>query len=73
MWQVVYVAPNASLGEMVKELLNQKGFLVMLRSAGVPHMGAAAPHEVLVPEVEAAEANDVLAGVLAAGLSRRKS
>lgn len=68
---MVYIAPNESLGAMIKDLLTQKGFLVMLRSSGIPHMGAAAPHEVLVPECEAAEAHDILTGMRRAGYGRR--
>ncbi|MBX6350698.1 MAG: glutamate decarboxylase [Clostridia bacterium] len=63
-WRVLYVAPNEAWALMVKELLEQDGFLVMLRSAGIPHMGPSAPHELLVPEAEVHEAQERLAEAL---------
>lgn len=72
-WQVVYIAPNEAIGAMVKDLLSRKGFLVMLRPAGIPHMGPAAPFEVLVPGLEAEEAHGVLTDLLSAGLRRRRA
>lgn len=56
---------------MLKELLEQDGFLVMLRSGGVPHMGPAAPYEVLVPDAEIREAHEALAQLLVQIPSRR--
>ncbi len=61
MWTVVYIAPNRSAGEMIKELLENEGLLVMLRAIGVPHMGDSANVEVLVPESEAEEAHELIA------------
>jgi hypothetical protein len=61
MWTVVYIAPNRSTGEMMKELLENEGLLVMLRAIGVPHMGDSANVEVLVPESEAEEAHELIA------------
>ena len=64
MWTVVYIAPNMSVAEMLKEILTKEGILVMTRTLGVPHLGASASVEILVPEGEAEEAHDILAGVL---------
>jgi len=61
MWTVVYIASNRSTGEMIKELLENEGLLVMLRAIGVPHMGDSANVEVLVPESEAEEAHELIA------------
>ncbi len=61
MWTVVYMAPNKTTAEMIRELLENEGLLVMLRTLGVPHMGDAASVEVLVPESEAEEANELIA------------
>ena len=61
MWTVVYIAPNRSTGEMIKELLENEGLLVMLRPIGVPHMGNSANVEILVPESEAEEAHEFIA------------
>lgn len=56
---------------MLKEMLEQEGFLVMLRSGGVPHLGPSGPYEVLVPESEAEEAHEILAELLARMPARR--
>lgn len=67
MWQVVYIAPNESIATMIKEYLTQEGFLVMLRSSGIPHMGASASYEVLVPEAEAEEVMEIINTIFQAG------
>lgn len=60
MWTVVYIAPNRSMAEMLKNYLSGEGVLVMLRSADVPHLGDAGSVEILVPESEVEEAHEVL-------------
>ncbi len=60
MWTVVYIAPNRAIGEMLKNLLESEGMLVMTRPIGVPHMGDSANVEILVPESEAEEAIEIL-------------
>lgn len=60
MWTVVYIAPNRPVADMAKDLLEREGLLVMVRPAGVPHMGDSASFELLVPESEAEEANELL-------------
>ena len=60
MWTVVYIAPNRVIADQYKALLEMEGILVMLRSAGVPQMGAAGPVEVLVAESEAQDAAEIL-------------
>ncbi|MEW6307908.1 MAG: glutamate decarboxylase [Bacillota bacterium] len=64
MWTVVYIAPNRAIAQMLKDILSNEGVLVVLRTAGIPHLGEAAHVEVLVPEGEAQEAHDILCGVL---------
>ena len=64
MWTVVYIAPNRTTAEMLKEILIKEGLLCMLKSLGIPHMGDAASFEILVPEGEVEEAHEILAGVL---------
>jgi hypothetical protein len=64
MWTVVYIAPNMTVAEMLKELLASEGLLVMLRSVGIPHFGPSGAVEIMVPEGEAEEAHEVLCGVL---------
>ena len=61
MLTVVYISPNMATGEMIKELLENEGLLVMLRPVGVPHMGDSASVEVLVPESEVEEAHEFIA------------
>lgn len=60
MWKVVYISPNMTIAEQIKTLLTNEGLLVMLRSAGVPHLGDSGPVEVMVPESEAEEASLIL-------------
>lgn len=60
MWKVVYIASNRPNAEMLKEILEKEGLLVMLRPVGVPHTGEAGNVEILVPESEAAEAYEIL-------------
>jgi hypothetical protein len=60
MWTVVYIASNKATAEQIKTLLSNEGLLVMLRPLGVPHLGDSGSVEVLVPESEASEANEIL-------------
>lgn len=60
MWTVVYIASNKVSAEQIKSLLTSEGLLVMIRPLGVPHLGDSGSVEVLVPESEASEANEIL-------------
>ncbi|HHY46051.1 MAG TPA: glutamate decarboxylase [Firmicutes bacterium] len=60
MWTVVYIAPNRSVADMMKEYLEKQGYLVSLRPVGIPHLGASANVEILVPESEAEDAQEAL-------------
>jgi len=60
MWTVVYISSNKIIAEQIKELLTAEGLLVMIRPLGVPHLGDSGAFEVLVPELEATEANEIL-------------
>ncbi|NMB16069.1 MAG: glutamate decarboxylase [Firmicutes bacterium] len=64
MWTVVYVAPNRPVADMLKEMLENDGLLVMVRCAGIPHLGNSAQFEILVPESEVDEAQIALSRVL---------
>jgi len=64
MWTVVYIAPNRPVAEMLKELLEKEGLLTMLRPLGVPHLGDSANVQILVPEAEAEEAQEILSQVI---------
>lgn len=60
MWIVVQIVPNQATAEMLQNILSTEGFLVKIRPLGVPHMGAARQFELLVPESEAQEAQEIL-------------
>lgn len=64
MWTVVYISANRVMAEQLKSLLTEEGLLVMLRPVGIPHLGDSAPVEVLVPESEAEEAQEIINGKL---------
>ncbi|MGE5483186.1 MAG: putative signal transducing protein [Bacteroidota bacterium] len=64
MWAVVDIAPNRAVADMIKELLEKEGLLVMIRPIGVPHLGASGSYEVLVPESEVSQAQEVLAQIM---------
>jgi hypothetical protein len=59
-WTVVYIASNRTTAEMIKDYLSNEGVLVMLRPIGIPHLGESGSVEVLVPESEVEEAQEVL-------------
>lgn len=64
MWTVVYISSNRAIAEQIKRLLSGEGILVMIRPLGVPHLGDSGAFEVLVPELEASEANEILSTML---------
>lgn len=61
MWTVVYISANRVIAEQIKELLSSEGLLATIRPLGIPHAGDSGSYEVLVPEMEAVEANEILA------------
>jgi len=64
MWTVVYIAPNRTTADTLKNYLMTEGLLVMLRSVGVPHLGDSGSVEILVPESEVEEAHEILANAI---------
>lgn len=64
MWTVVYISSNKVIAEQIKEILSSEGLLVMLRPLGIPHLGDSGSYEVLVPELEASEANEILRNMM---------
>lgn len=60
MWKVVYIASNKATAERVKEILTREGLLVNLRVATAAG-GQSGPVEVMVPQGEAREAQEILA------------
>ncbi len=67
MWKVVYIAPNRSVAERLRDILHGEGILATLRPLGgkeIPAFQERGSFEVLVPESELEEATDVLSGVI---------
>lgn len=60
MWTVVHIAPDAPGASLAKSVLEAEGILVRLRPVGVSCLGESGSVEVLVPESEAEEAQQVL-------------
>ncbi|MGE5576658.1 MAG: glutamate decarboxylase [Syntrophothermus sp.] len=62
MWTVVYIAPNRPVGEMIKQKLEKEGLLVMLRPISIQgeKEGGSGNFELLVPESEVEEAQEIL-------------
>ncbi len=63
MWTVVYIARDRAIGESVKASLEKEGLLVMIRPVKLSG-GEGCQFELLVPEAEAMEAQEVLNSVL---------
>lgn len=50
--------------ESLKEILIAEGLMVTLRPTGFPHSRNGGAVEILVPELEAEEAHEILAGMV---------
>jgi hypothetical protein len=61
MWTVVHIALDMPGAELARSVLESEGILVRLRPVGVPYVGDSGSVEILVPESEAEEAQQVLA------------
>ncbi len=60
MWTVVYIISNRFRAEQLKTILVEEGLLATIRPAGIPHLGDSGPFELLVPESEAEEAQEII-------------
>ncbi|MGI6666760.1 MAG: glutamate decarboxylase [Bacillota bacterium] len=60
MWKVVYVASGWNEAERLKNHLTRDGLLVMLRTCGCDNDKLAKHVELLVPEIEVAEAHSII-------------
>jgi len=60
MWTVIYIASGEKLAESIKQKLTQEGFLVKLRQTNI----AKQQIEILVPESELDEVQEVLKDIL---------
>ena len=60
MWTVIYIAQNGKSAERIKERLTNEGFLVKMRATNL----AKQQFEILVPESELDEVQEVLKDIL---------
>ncbi|TBL75055.1 glutamate decarboxylase [Paenibacillus thalictri] len=60
MWTVIYIAPTAKIAERIKEKMTEEGFLVQVRAISMTKN----QFEILVPEGELEEAQEVLNSIL---------
>lgn len=61
MWTVLYIAPGQLEARRLKELMETEGIMVRLRPVGLTISENTANVEILVPETELEEAQEVLA------------
>jgi ribosomal protein S8 len=60
MWTVIYIAPTAKIADKIKTMLTEEGFLVQIRAINMTKN----QFEILVPEGELEEVQDVLNSIL---------
>jgi len=60
MWTVIYIAPTEKAAERIKAKLTEEGFLVQVRPVNM----AKTQYEILVPEGELDEVQEVLGSIL---------
>ncbi|RAV10609.1 glutamate decarboxylase [Paenibacillus contaminans] len=60
MWTVIYIAPTAKIADRIKTKLTEEGFLVQVRPINVTNN----QFEILVPEGELEDVQEVLNGIL---------
>ncbi|WP_067624102.1 glutamate decarboxylase [Alicyclobacillus acidiphilus] len=64
MWTVIYIAPTARQADQIQGKLTDEGFLVKVRQA----KGAKEQFEILIPETELDEGQEVLKDILHSSL-----
>lgn len=60
MWTVIYIAPTAKIADSIKQRLTEEGFLVQARPINMTKN----QFEILVPEGEVEEVQEVLNSIL---------
>ncbi|HEX7055718.1 MAG TPA: glutamate decarboxylase [Bacilli bacterium] len=60
MWKVIYIAPTAKIADRIKQKLSDEGFLVQIRAINLSKQ----QYEILVPEGELEEVQEVLNTIL---------
>ncbi|MGI6449385.1 MAG: putative signal transducing protein [Desulfitobacteriia bacterium] len=64
MWTVIYIAPTKNIAERYQQALAEEGILVQLRPVGTSHQVTSHSTEILVPESEVEEANEILTNII---------
>ena len=64
MWTVIYIAAYRKLALHLEQILTREGIMVNLRPIGSAQVGDLAGFEILVPESEAEEANEIISTAL---------
>lgn len=60
MWTVIYIAPTSKIADIIKERLTNEGFLVQIKATHLTKQ----QYEILVPEGELEEVQEVLNSIL---------
>lgn len=60
MWTILYIAPNQTVANKIKDFMEAEGILVRLRPIGLRSKGSYTNYEIQVTEVELEEAQEVL-------------
>jgi hypothetical protein len=60
MWTVIYIAPTVKIADRIKTKLSEEGFLVQVRPISLTKN----QYEILVPEGELEEVQEVLNSIL---------
>ena len=60
MWTVIYIAQSKKMAEKIEKLLTDEGMLVKVQSVGKRFESERGYYEILVPESEAEEAQNIL-------------
>ncbi len=60
MWTVIYIAPTAKIAERIQQKLTEEGFLAQVRPINLTKQ----QFEILVPEGELDEVQEVLSNIL---------
>ncbi len=60
MWTVIYIAQSSKMAEIIEKLLTKEGMLVKVQSVGKRFESENGYFEILVPEGEAEEAQNIL-------------
>lgn len=60
MWTVIYIAQSKKMAEIIEKLLTDEGMLVKIQSVGKKLESEYGYYEILVPECEAEEAQNIL-------------